>query len=67
MAEMTRSWWEKKRRETAADAMSRQAFRKSKTMDLLREFEQRHISAAAKNASVDQRIILADSSRFRSP
>ncbi len=48
MAEMTRSWWEKKRRETAADAMSRQAFRKSKTMDLLREFEQRHISAGGK-------------------
>lgn len=42
---------EQKAREAVSDAMYRQALQKSRTMELLRKFEEMHIAAGGKKLS----------------
>lgn len=51
MATAKRSPEEQKEREAVSDAMYREALKKSRTMELLREFERKHIAAGGKKLS----------------
>ena len=42
---------EQRAREAESDAMHREGLKKSRTMELLREFERRHIAAGGKKLS----------------